>query len=184
MTTTYMDIATLVTAIAGLVTALVTYLSVRELKLARTISSAPVLVLKNMNFTADCSRDGNADFGPNSSVPDLEVLNFGNGPALEVKCTWVMNERYIIELLNSFDPHGQYSIGFEPSPFSPDETIRLYWNHFYQRQLISFQNPIVPSAVTPTSKISLPPFYLESFHMYIRLAVHARPDNSKAFANG
>ncbi len=181
MSPSYLEIATLVTALAGLLTALVSFLNVRELKLARTVSSVPVLVLKSKSFVADCSRNDEADFGPGDEEPALEVFNFGNGPALNVRCSWKIDAEQIVSLLNTYDPHHQRSIGFEPSPFVDEETMKLYWNHFYKRQIESLHNPIAPSSGAVTTTISLPAFYLESFHIYIRLAVHARPEKRRAF---
>jgi hypothetical protein len=122
-----------------------------------------------------------ADFGPGDEEPALEVFNFGNGPALNVRCSWKIDAEQIVSLLNTYDPHHQRSIGFEPSPFVDEETMKLYWNHFYKRQIESLHNPIAPSSGAVTTTISLPAFYLESFHIYIRLAVHARPEKRRAF---
>lgn len=176
-----MDFATLITALAGLVTAVVTFFNVRELRIARTISAAPVLVLTNKLFIADCTKQNDALFGPDGQEPSLGVMNFGNGSALEVKCTWDIDANQLVSLLNSYDPHGQYSIGFETSPFIAEETLTLYWNHFHKRQVEISLNPIVPSVQASAAQIHLSPFYLEAFHMYIRLAVHARPEKKKAF---
>lgn len=175
------DIATLVTAIAGLATAAVALWNIKELRLMRAVSSKPSLIATDLEFLVKCVRDNDADYGPGEDDPTIRVINFGNGPAINCEACWSVPDAELVELLRSYDPHDQFKIGFEKSPFAHDPILRLYWNHFVTRQLSERINPIIPSAAGESVGIKIPPYYLEAFHLYVRLAIDARPEKKVYF---
>ncbi|MDR3390821.1 MAG: hypothetical protein P4L77_03715 [Sulfuriferula sp.] len=175
------DIATLITAIAGLATAVVALWNVKELRLMRAVTSKPSLIATDLEFVVKCERPNDADFGPGDEIPAIRVINFGNGPAIHCEAKWTIPDEDLVELLRSYDPHDQFKIGFEKSPFAEERCLRLYWNHFVTRQISERINPIIPSATGESVAIKIPPYYLEAFHLYVRLAVDARPEKKTYF---
>lgn len=178
---TTIDIATLVTAMAGLATAAVALWNVRELRLMRAVSSKPSLIATDLDFVVKCEGKADADFGSGGESPSIRIINFGNGPAIYCETTWTIPDAELVELLRSYDPHDQFKIGFEKSPFADDPCLKLYWNHFFTRQVSGRINPIVPSANGESVAIKIPPYYSEAFHLYVRLAVDARPEKKTYF---
>lgn len=174
------DLATLITAIAGLATALVALWNVRELRLMREVSSSPVLIAENDRFAVLCGGKDEA-YLPAGYIPAVPVANFGNGPALNAYAIWDIQDDELIQVLRAYDPHDNYKIGFEKSPFADDPCLRLYWNHFVTRQLREELNPIVPFKTNEKVRVKLPPYYLQAFHLYVALAVHARSDRKTYF---
>jgi hypothetical protein len=180
MPVTAVDLATLVTAIAGLATAIVALWNVRELRLMREVSSSPVLIAENDRFAALCGGTDEA-YLPAGYIPAVPLANFGNGPALDAYAIWVIEDEELVQVLRSYDPHDNHKIGFEKSPFADDPCLRLYWNHFVKRQLREDLNPIVPFKTNEKVRVKLPPYYLQAFHLYVALAVHARSDRKTYF---
>lgn len=175
------DIATLVTAIAGLATAAVALWNIKELRLMRAVSSKPSLIATDLKFLVKCMRDNDADYGFDKEYPAIRIINFGNGPAIHCEACWRIPDTELVELLRSYDPHDQFKIGFEKSPFADDPCLRLYWNHFITRQLSERINPIIPSIAGESVAIKIPPYYLQAFHLYVRLAIDARPEKKAYF---
>lgn len=175
------DIATLVTAIAGLATAIVALWNIKELRLMRAVSSKPSLIATDVEFVVNCEKKDDINFGPDDETPAIRVINFGNGPAIHCEASWKIPDGELVELLRSYDPHDQFKIGFEKSPFADEPCLRLYWNHFVSRQIYDRINPILPSVSGESVAIKIPPYYLEAFHIYVRLAVDARPEKKTYF---
>jgi hypothetical protein len=174
------DLVTLVTAIAGLATAIVALWNVRELRLMREVTSSPVLIAENDRFTVLC---GGADeaYLPAGYIPVVPLANFGNGPALDAHAVWVIEDEELVQVLRSYDPNDNHKIGFEKTPFADEPCLRLYWNHFVRRQLREDLNPIVPFRTNEKVRVKLPPYYLQAFHIYVAIAVHARSDRKTYF---
>ncbi len=174
------EIATLITAIASFATALVALWNVRELKLSRSVASSPSIILKGYSFGVICGDEGAKFIGPTGSSSIL-AINFGNGPAIEPEVHWEIPNDELVGVLRSYDPHGEYQVGIERSSFAEDPVIKLYWNHFIERQIKESLEPVFPHPIGEPTMIKLPPYYLEAFHLYIKLAVHSRPERKKAF---
>ncbi len=174
------EIATLITAIASFATALVALWSIRELKLSRSVASSPSLILKGQRFGAVCGEESPEFIGP-TEKPSIVVINFGNGPAIELEVDWEIPNDKMINVLKSYDPHNEYQVEIGQSPFAEDPAIKLYWNHFIERQINEQLEPILPHPIADPTIIHLPPFYLEAFHLYLKLAVHNRQEKKIAF---
>lgn len=174
------EIATLITAIASLATALVALWNIRELKLSRSVASSPSIIPKGDSFGVLCGGE-NPQFIGSTERPTIYAINFGNGPAIEPKVQWQIPNDELVGLLQSYDPHDEYQVGIGKSPFAEDPVINLYWNHFIERQIKDRLESILPHPVGESTKIQLPSYYVEAFHLYIKLAVHNRPEKKMAF---
>jgi len=174
------EIATLITAIASFATALVALWNVREIKLSRSVASSPSIIPKGHNFGALCDDEDPKFIGP-FERPSILAINFGNGPAIEPEVHWDIPNDELISVLRSYDPHDEYQVAIGQSPFAEDPVIKLYMNHFIERQVKELLEPVLPHPAGEPTMIQLPPYYLEAFHLYIKLAVHNRPEKKKAF---
>jgi hypothetical protein len=177
--TDLLNIAILLTAIASLATAIITYLSVKEIKISRQISSSPSIVMTGKNWITTFNED--TIFPPTDKHPDIEAVNFGNGPAINVESNWNINNQKIIDILKKYDPHNTHNIGIRKTQFVDEEVIKLFANHFFLRQINYKLNPILQYHLQKKFSVQIPPYYIESFQLYLHLAVHTRTDKKTYF---
>lgn len=176
---TALSLATLLTAIAALLTAIVSYFSIREMRLARKASSFPHLFLSGGEFELHIEDTG---FKVDGNKPaNIHIQNFGNGAALNVSLTWEVDIDEILALLKSFDVHNVTHFSRHKSQFVDEEELVLCMHHFYKRQINESLELIPPSTGKNVIDIKVPPFLFEAFTIYIKMAVHDRPDKKKYF---
>ena len=148
--------------------------------MSRSVSSSPAIIPKGQSFGAICD-DEEPKFIGRTEKPCIVSINFGNGPAIDVEVDWELPDQEILKVLQTYDPHNEYKVELVKTPFADDLAMKLYWNHFIERQKKEILEPILPHPSSEPTEIKLPPYYIEAFHLYLRLAVHSRPEKKKAF---
>jgi hypothetical protein len=165
-----MELATLLTAIAALLTSVVTMFTVSEMKKQRVVSHLPILKVlgKYVNLTIDKNQYWSWD------RENLNISNFGKGVALDVDVKWDVDIDKIISLLKKYDPHNVKELKYENNLLKLERST-----HF-----VTIQSEKFFPAIRTDSKASdeiLVPFYLTAaFESYIKEAVLNRPDDSKS----
>ncbi|MEA3352221.1 MAG: hypothetical protein U9Q33_00190 [Campylobacterota bacterium] len=94
---------TFITAIGTLITALVTFNMVEEMKLQRIVNDKPILKIKNLknNTSNIIVKEVNKDRvfywvgGDGRDFDNLSLINVGNGAALDIKIFWEIDPKII-----------------------------------------------------------------------------------------
>ena len=165
-----MELATLLTAVAALLTSIVTVFTVSEMRKQRVVSHLPIL--KVLGNHVNLVIDKNQSWSWNREK--LQIGNFGKAVALDVNVKWEVNIDKIVSLLQKYDPHNVKELKYEKNVLKLDKST-----HFVAKQSEKFFPAIREDSNTPNEIII--PFYLtEAFESYINEAVLNRPDGGKS----
>jgi hypothetical protein len=165
-----MEIATIITALAALITAITSFFMVLELKKQRTALSKPILKLLSGYYEAFYSENSWKWNRETNRVPKLSIFNFGSGPAINILITWEIEIEKLIKTIKYFDPYNQLKIELKENVFYCDNSI-----HLIKKQKVHKIEalPVYQSGESTTLKIPL--FYVVAFEKFIELAFINRP---------
>lgn len=166
-----MEIATLLTAFAALLTSIVTMFTVLEMRRQRVVSHLPIL--KILGEYAQVEIDQNQNWMWKSE--SLLINNYGKGVALDVSVKWEVEIEPIVEMLKKYDPHNVKDFSLENGFLKLDNSF-----HAVDRQ--SEANfPALPINTQTSNKLRVPPYLTTAFEKYIAEAILNRPktNNSK-----
>jgi len=156
---TTIEIITLISSMATLITSIATIFIVLEMKKQRLTSHKPLL-----KFVGKYSK-ANIDKFKQWSWEDekIELFNFGSGPAIDITINWIANENKLIKLLKKYAQNSKdYDINHNTLLKLKNET------HITDRQK-SIKIPAISTFDTSKSptEIRIPGFIISSFSHYI-----------------
>lgn len=165
-----MEIATLLTAFAALLTSIVTMLTVLEMRRQRVVSHLPIL--KILGEYAQVEIDQHQNWQWKSEA--LLINNYGKGVALDVNVKWEVGIQSIVAMLKKYDPHNIKDISLENNFLKLDNSF-----HFVDRQ--SQANfPALPINTQASNKLTIPPYLKTAFEKYITEAILNRPESNNS----
>lgn len=168
-----MEIATLLTAFAALITSIVTMLTVLEMRKQRFVSHLPILKILGKYAIVEIDPKQNWKWQPES----LLINNYGKGVALDVNVKWDVEIELIVEMLKKYDPHNV-------KDFSLKNNILKLDNSFHAVDNQSEANfTALPINTQATNKLTIPPYLTTAFGIYITEAILNRPQTSKSKVN-
>ena len=161
-----METATLITALAALVTGAASLVMVLEMKKQRTAISRPVLKLLSKYCNAESSGRNPWVWEDESSYrQSLIFLNFGSGPALNISIEWKLDYQELIGILKRFDPYDQLKIEQDGRFIHFDESSHNVEN----QKTHKLEAMPVYSGGNKTS-LNIPSSYIAGFEKFIQLA--------------
>lgn len=166
-----METATLITALAALVTGAASLFMVLEMKKQRTAISRPVLKLLSKYCNANSSGRNLWNWeGKSSYGPRLNFLNFGTGPALNISIEWKLDYQELIGILKRFDPYDRLKIEQDGRFIHLDESFHAIEN----QKTHKLEAMPVYSGGNKTN-LNIPSYYIAGFEKFIQLAFIDRP---------
>ncbi|ACS80210.1 hypothetical protein [Maridesulfovibrio salexigens] len=88
------DGVTFLTAVAALITSIVTFFSVLEMKRQRIVTQKPILKFTNIFFKSPLEDSAGKE---SISIP---IYNFGTGTAIDIEVKWVVDRSLIVKKIN------------------------------------------------------------------------------------
>lgn len=154
----------IISSIAALITAIVTYLMVDEMRIQREINSKPILKISSSLFSLKV-KENNFNFrnwiNSYSPVSNLYLINYGNGPALDSKIEFVLSTTNIVKLFKKDYPTDLLYFDNTTIDFK-EGGIKLFdANYAYKT--------ILPNDFKNRYNIYIPPYYLISLKKYLSL---------------
>lgn len=165
-----MEIATLLTAFAALLTSIITMFTVYEMRRQRVVSHLPILKILRGHAQVEIDQQQNWQWKSES----LLINNYGKGVALDVNVKWEVEIETIVDMLKKYDPHNIKEISLKNNFLKLDNSF-----HVIDRQ--SEENyPALPVNTQSTNKLTIPPYLTTAFEKYISEAFINRPESSKS----
>jgi len=166
------NLSILLTAIAALVTAVVTYISILELKRNRKVSYLPLLKILNINckFMYTCENNKWSSLRDHN-FSNIDIYNYGNGPAIDVEYNWFIDFEEFILQIKKFDPHNLIKLERKNQFFSIENS---YHN---LSQLNSTSIAIQPIQVSKNENTYFPQIIKDLLDVFFRLAYINAPNN-------
>jgi hypothetical protein len=168
-----MEAAILITAIAALITSIVTMLTVNEMKKQRIISHKPILKIESNSFKLVINNHGEWLW---EDYKVLQIFNFGSGVAIDIVIDWSIDEDKILQLLKRYDPYNQKDFGKKGQFLSLGNSMHNI--EIQKNQKIS-AIPAFNNSNT-SSKINIPSYFIDGFSQYVEDAIITRPKQNKA----
>ena len=168
-----MEVAILITAIAALITSIVTMLTVNEMKKQRIVSHKPILKIESNSFKLVINKHGGWLWEENEV---LQIFNFGSGVAIDIVIHWSIDENKILQLLKKYDPYNQKNFGKKGQFLSLGNSMHNI--EIQKNQKIS-AIPAFNNSNT-SSKINIPRYFIYGFSQYVEDAIINRPKQNKA----
>ena len=110
-----MEIATLITAFASCLTALVGLFTIYEMKKQRESSYEPFLCFDFISLKVN-EENGKILFnGKQSFQPEIVLHNIGNGTATNISIDWKINYDYIVKQIQKLDIEHKLKINLSKS---------------------------------------------------------------------
>lgn len=169
-----MELAITLTAIAALLTGIVNFFMLAEMKKQRTAISKPVLKLlsKNTNAILDSKTGAWAwEESDTNTFRKLNFLNFGAGPAINVSIEWEFDFELLINSLKHFDPYSQIKLEYKNGLLYLGDSIHVIKN---QRSEIIDAIPVYSSG--EKQGLNIPLYYFSCIKKYIQLGLLERPE--------
>ena len=165
-----MELATLLTAFAALLTSIITMFTVKEMKKQRLVSHLPIIKVLGSYAEVEINKSKNWLW----ESEKLNINNFGKGVALDVKVQWEVKLNDIITLLQKYDPHNIKG-------FSLEKNFLKLENSFHAIKIQSEKLfPAIPENTHTSNEIKIPSYLTAAFGTYINEAVLNRPKESKS----
>lgn len=165
-----MDVG-IITALAALVTALTSFFMILEMKKQRTANSKPIIKVLAINIKAIVNKNNFWSWGDSKPpfFPKLKIMNFGTGPALNIKVKWEVNIDSLVNVLKYFDPYNQINIKNNKG-YLLEIDGAVHSVHNQQKESID----AIPIN-NDCSGLNVPTYYIGSFEKYVELGIINRP---------
>ena len=163
-----MDTAILITAIAALITSIVTMLTVNEMRKQRIVTHKPILKIEGDSFELSINKHENWQWEDNKV---LQLFNFGSGVAIDIVAEWIIDEDKILQLLKKYDPYNQKKFGKKGQFLSLGNSAH---NVEIQKNQNFSAVPTFNNSNT-SSKINIPSYFIYGFSQYVDDAIINRP---------
>lgn len=160
-----MELATLLTAFAALLTSFVTMFTVREMRRQRVISHLPIIKLLSSHVKGNVGKNQHWLWDNES----LQIINFGKGVALDVKVEWEVPIDEIITMLKKYDPHNVKETSLDGNLLKLESSV-----HFIKIQSENFF-PAITEHTESINNIIIPSYLTTLFGQYINEALINRP---------
>ncbi len=168
-----MELATIITAFAALITGITSLCIVMEMKRQRIAISKPVIKLIANNFEAVfCKGTWTWRVG-NDNFAKLSIFNFGAGPAINIIVKWEVDKTKLIKTLKHFDPCNQLKIEWKNDVFICDNSA-----HFIKNQRLQRIEALPIYQGSNNKKLQIPFYYITGFEKYMQVAFINRPEKS------
>ena len=165
-----MEVATLLTAIAALLTSFITMFTVKEMRKQRVVSHLPILKVLGGYVQVEIDENQNWSWKNES----LQIGNFGKGVALDVNIKWEVPMSDVISMLKKYDPHNVKDFTLENNFLKLDNSV-----HNIKGQSEKFFPAITENLQSPND-ITIPYYLTTAFGKYINESIINRPESSKA----
>lgn len=161
-----MELAILLTAIAALLTSIITSFTLHEMRRQREVSHLPILKVLSEYVLVEISKNENWLW----ENERLKISNFGKGVALDVKVQWEVKIDEILTMLKKYDPHNVKDISFENDILKLEDSV-----HMVKRQSEAFF-PAIPVNTVSDNELSIPSYITTTFGKFINEAILNIPD--------
>ncbi|ERL55187.1 hypothetical protein [Psychrobacter aquaticus] len=168
-----MDIVATVTALAALLTALANSFIIFEMRKQRTATTKPVLKLLSKYSKAIVEKESKEWAWENkesSHFIDLNLINFGTGPSLNLAAEWDISLDKLVDALKYFDPYKQMKFSHKKGFVEIDKSF-----HAIHNQKIIFLEAVPVSQNKKEVSIKLPSYFISAFEKYVQLGILDRP---------
>lgn len=170
-----METVTLITAIAALITGAASLLMVLEMKKQRKAISRPVLKLLSKYSNARTSTGSLWSWAEKDfHGPQLKLLNFGTGPALNISIEWILNLQELIAAIKKYDPYDIIKIKEINGFINLDNSIHSFEN---QKKYTTEAIPVYSG--DNDTYVNIPSYYIAFFEKFIQVAFFDRPKDAE-----
>jgi hypothetical protein len=160
-----METATLITALAALVTGAASLVIVLEMKKQRIAISRPVLKLLSKYCNAKSSGRNPWVWEDEGYRPSLNFLNFGAGPALNISIEWKLDYHELIGILKRFEPCEQLKIEQDGRFIHFGDSV-----HNVENQKTHKLEAMPVYSGDNKTNLNIPSYYITGFEKFIQIA--------------